>query len=98
VLIMTDEGLLVECKKGLGMPTTVNNFDGPLTQKLLAVKMYMSGSGISNTMIDSDLAVGAIVMGVIDIWNVEGGGNKFSPLFYDFLTHLAIKSEVGLNT
>jgi len=91
---MIDAGLLIECKKGLGMSISSTNFDEPLTQKLLAVKQYMIFSGVSETMLDNDLAVGAIVMGVTDIWNIQGGGIKFSPLFYGFVTQLAIKSEV----
>lgn len=92
---MNDENLLAECKKGLGMPMNNGIFDGPLTQKLLAVKMYMSGAGVSDAILETDLAVGAIVMGVVDIWNIEGGNVKFSPLFNTFLTHLAIKSGVA---
>ena len=91
---MTTDELLVECKKGLGMPLFGTNFDGPLTQKILTVKMYMLGAGVSGSTIDNDLATGTIVMGVIDIWSIEGGGTKFSPLFYDFVTHLAIRSQV----
>lgn len=91
---MTNAELLIECKKGLGIPVTGTNFDGPLTQKILTVKGYMLGAGVSETMLNSDLAVGTIVMGVTDIWNIQGGAIKFSTLFYDFVTQLAIKSEV----
>lgn len=91
---MNDVGLLAECKKGLGMSVSSSVFDGPLTQKLLAVKMYMAGAGVSDAILDNDLAVGTIVMGVIDIWNIEGGNVKFSPLFNTFLIHLSIKSGV----
>jgi len=94
VVIINDAGLLAECKKGLGMPVNSSVFDGPLTQKVLTVKMYMAGAGVSATILDTDLAIGTIVMGVIDIWSVEGGNIKFSPLFYNFVTHLSIKSVV----
>lgn len=91
---MTNDELLVECKKGLNIPVNSTNFDGTLNQKLLAVKTYMLGAGVSESMLNNDLAVGTIVMGVTDIWNIQGGSIKFSPLFYDFVTHLAMKSEV----
>ena len=91
---MNDAGLLAECKKGLGMPVNGDTFDGPLNQKVLTVKMYMSNAGVSEEMLANDLAVGTIVMGVTDLWNIQGGVIKFSPLFYDFLTQLAIKSGV----
>lgn len=91
---MTNYELLAECKKGLGIPVASANFDGLLTQKIVAVKGYMVGSGVSETMLNSDLAVGTIVMGVTDIWNIQGGNIRFSSLFYDFLTHLAMKSGV----
>jgi hypothetical protein len=91
---MTNEDLLLECKKGLNIPVASTNFDGTLNQKIVAVKTYMSGAGVSEELLTNGLAVGAIVMGVTDIWNIQGGGIKFSPLFYDFITHLAIKSGV----
>ena len=94
MVIINDAGLLAECKKGLGMPVNSSVFDGPLTQEVITVKMYMAGAGVSATILDTDLAIGAIVMGVIDIWNIEGGNVKFSPLFNTFLIHLSIKSGV----
>lgn len=91
---MTDAELLIECKKGLNIPLASTGFDGVLTQKLLAVKSFMGSSGVSSEAMSSDLAVGAIVMGVTDLWNLEGGGIKFSPVFYTLLSQLAIGSSV----
>jgi hypothetical protein len=89
---MIDNELLIECKKGLGISVSSTNFDGPLLQKILTVKTYMLGAGISEEILNSDLAVGTIVVGVTDIWNIQSGTIKFSPIFYDFATQLAIKS------
>jgi hypothetical protein len=89
---MTNIELLIECKKGLNIPTAATNFDGTLTQKILAVKSYMQGAGVSNVMLEDDLAVGVIVMGVTDLWNLEGGEIKFSPVFNTLLTQLAVRS------
>lgn len=89
---MTNEDLLIECKKGLNIPTNSNNFDGTLNQKILAIKSYLKGAGVSEEMINDDLAVGIIVMGVTDLWNLTGGDVKFSPVFHTLLTQLAIRS------
>ena len=91
---MTNDELLIECKKGLGMPIDSTNFDGPLSQKILIVKSYLLGAGVSLSSLDDDLSTGIIVMGVTDLWNISGGTIKFSPLFYDFATQLVIRSEV----
>lgn len=89
---MTNQELLAECKKGLNMPTGATNFDGTLTQKILAVKSYIKGAGVSDEMLDDDLAVGIIVMGVSDLWNLTSGDIKFSMVFNTLLTQLAIRS------
>ena len=91
---MTDNELLIECKKGLNIPVNSTNFDGALTQKILAIKSYMKGAGVSDLMLSDDLAVGIIVLGVTDLWNIQGGDVKFSPVFHTLLAQLAIRSEV----
>jgi len=91
---MTDAELLIECKKGLGPQVEGTDFNDVLTQKLLAVKSFMLGAGVSETSMLDDLAVGIIVMGVADLWNVEDGEIKFSPVFYSLLSQLAIGSSV----
>lgn len=87
---MTTDELLVECKKGLGMPVTSTAFDGGLRTKVLAVTAYMTGAGVSSEAMISDLAVGAIVIGVTDLWNIQGGDVKFSPVFHTLVTQLAL--------
>ena len=91
---MTDAELLIECKIGLGPQLTGTDFDDVLTQKLLVVKSFMTGAGVTSAMMADDLAVGAIVTGVTDLWNVEGGVIKFSPVFYSFVSQLAIAGQV----
>lgn len=89
---MTDAEILIECKKGLGISVTSTAHDGPLSQKILTVKSYMKGAGVSETIFNDDLAIGTIVMGVTDIWNIDSGNIKFSPLFHTFLTQLSCRS------
>ncbi|WP_054028130.1 hypothetical protein [Bacillus sp. FJAT-28004] len=88
---MTNERLLTECKIGLNIPISSSAFDGVLNQKLLTVKGYMQGAGVSVDAFESDLAVGVIAMGVCDLWNVQGGETKFSPVFHTLLTQLAVR-------
>lgn len=89
---MTDAELLIECKKGLGIPTASTAHDLVLTQKLLAVKSFVIGAGVSATMLLTDLATAVIVMGVTDIWNLQSGEIKFSPVFISLLSQLTAAS------
>lgn len=89
---MTDAELLIECKKGLNIPTSSTNFDGVLMQKILAIKSYIKNAGVSDEMMADPLAVGIIVMGVSDLWNLSGGEIKFSPVFNTLLSQLVIAS------
>jgi hypothetical protein len=89
---MTNQELLVEVKAGLGIPSAVTAFDAVLTQKLKAVQGYMTGAGVSDTVLASDAAVGAIVIGTTDMWSIQGGEAKFSPLFHSLTAQLASRS------
>ena len=83
---------LAECKKGLNIPVTTTDFDGTLNQKLLAVKSYMSGAGVSDTMMEDALAVAVVVLGVTDLWNIKSGEVEFSPAFGMLVEQLAVRS------
>lgn len=89
---MTNAELLEECKKGIGIPNESTNMDGPLNTKLKAVKAYMKGAGVSDAKMEDDLAVGVIVIGVTDIWSIDAGEIKFSPVFNLMLCQLAVGS------
>ena len=62
-----------------------------LTQKLLAVKSYLTGAGVSDAMLADDLATATIVLGVADLWNIQSGEVKFSPVFAMLVTQLATR-------
>ncbi|MFK7692863.1 hypothetical protein [Paenibacillus sp. HJGM_3] len=89
---MTEAELLAECKTGLNIPLASTGFDGVLRQKLLAVKGYLLGAGVSEAKLDTDLAVGTIVVGVTDLWNIQSGEIRFSPVFLTLATQLATAS------
>ncbi|MBU7320281.1 hypothetical protein [Paenibacillus oleatilyticus] len=91
---MTDAELLIECKKGLDISLDNASLDNVLTQKLRAVKVYMKNAGVSDSMLNSDLAIGCLVVGVTDLWNLKGGDVAFSPVFHVLLAQIAIKSTV----
>ncbi|MEF3313322.1 hypothetical protein PV433_31010 [Paenibacillus sp. GYB004] len=93
---MTDDELIAECKVGLNISLASTAHNRTLKQKLLAVKGYMVGAGVSEESMLSDLAVGAIVLGVTDLWNIKSGETEFSPVFHTLLTQLAkSKGAVG---
>jgi hypothetical protein len=82
--------LLVECKKGLNISLDNTAVDGLLNQKITAVKTFMQSAGVKAETLDSDAAVGAIVVGVTDLWELKSGEIKFSPVFYTLTTQLAM--------
>lgn len=85
---MTDTELLNDVKIGMGIPLSSTAQDSVVMQKLLIVKAFLMGAGVSEIDIYSKVALGAIVCGVTDIWNLEGGNIKFSPLFYTLANQL----------
>lgn len=87
---MNNEELLIACKEGLGIQVDSKAFDAVLTQKLLTVKSFVKGAGVSVESMEDDLAVGVIVMGVADLWNIGGGEIKFSTAFNTLLSQLAM--------
>jgi len=91
---MTDAELLIECKAGLGIQSGSTEFDRLLASKLLAIKSSMKHAGVSDEMMNDDLAIGVIVMGVADLWNSGGGEIKSSPVFYSLLSQLTAGSLV----
>lgn len=85
---MTNEELLLECKKGLDIPATSTDFDAVLLQKIAAVKGFMIGAGASEENMSSALAISTLVLGVSDLWNSKSGEINFSPVFCTLLVQL----------
>jgi len=92
---MTTEQLVIEAKRGLNIPETSTNFDGVITQKVKAVQRYAANAGASTAQLETDAGTELIVMGVADLWNIQGGEAKFSPAFHIILTQLACMSLVA---
>ena len=88
---MTDEqitALVTECKIGLGMQEDETAFDGVILQKVKTVLSFLRRAGVSEETLESEDAVGVIVMGVGDIWNQEAGSVKFSPAYISMASQL----------
>lgn len=83
--------LLTACKVGLQLDTTSTDLDDLLQQKILAVKGYMSNAGVSDTQLNSDLSIGTIVLGVSDLWNLDGKA-EFSSMFQMLVSQLKFVS------
>lgn len=90
----TTDQLRDACKTGLNIQLTETAFDAVIDQKTALVKGFMIGAGISQAILDSDLATPIIVLGVGDTWSLEAGELKFSPVFLMLLGQLAAKSSV----
>jgi hypothetical protein len=88
---MSNDDLLEKVKIGLSADDNNDN-DGTLTIKIVAIKQYMLNSGVSEEQIETDLGIATLTIGVNDIWDLAPGDLKFSTLFIDFVTQLAVKS------
>lgn len=64
--------------------------DGAIKQKILVVRAYLLGAGVKAESLNSDLGIGVLVIGVTDLWNLNAGGIKFSPVFRTLATQLAL--------
>ena len=90
---MSNENLILECKIGLSIPVESTEFNHVLGQKIMAVKSFMKGAGVSDEVLEDDLSLGVIVLGVTDLWNLVGGETKFSTTFMVLMNQLAIRSS-----
>lgn len=87
---------LNKVKSALGI--TGDYQDGTLTVYIDEVKAYMVSAGVSEEVINSDVAAGVIARGVTDLWNYNGGAGKLSEYFYQRVSQLAYTTkEAGAN-
>lgn len=88
---------LAACKTGLNIAESTTALDSLLNQKIMAVKGYLSGAGVSAAVMDTDLAIGVIVLGVTDLWELNGGQAKLSTMFMTLASQLAYQSYANAN-
>lgn len=88
---MAKPDFLAECKIGLGIDVDTTDLDGPVKQKIVAVQSFLKNGGVKDEVLLSDAAIGAIVVGVTDLWDLKSGEIKFSPVFYTLANQLAVR-------
>ena len=85
---ITDVALLTEVKTRLAV--TGDFHDSLLTGYIKDVKDYLKRAGVSTSTLSDDCSIGVVARGVSDLWNFGSGEGKFSSLFYDMATQLAL--------
>lgn len=86
---MTDEELLAEVKKRIGVTGTYQ--DDTIKGHIVDVKDFMSDAGVSESVMQSNHIIGAVTRGVSDLWNYGSGDGNFSTFFYQRVSQLAFK-------
>lgn len=87
---MTAAELTAEIKTRLSLTGTFH--DSLITALADDVKEYIKSAGADA---ESPAAVGVIARGVADLWNFGSGDGKFSEVFYQRVSQLALeKTEV----
>lgn len=88
---LTNEQLLGEVKKGLGITGDYQN--DTLTIHINEVKAYLLGAGVSQNVVESSSSVGVITRGVSDLWNYGSGNTELSSYFMQRAIQLAYEKE-----
>lgn len=82
-MIAIDEDQCLELVKKSNL-ITGNYLDDMLSQKIKEVKSFMIFSGVAEDVVNSDIAIGTIAIGVNDLYSPQGtsGAQKFSEYFF----------------
>lgn len=82
-MIAIDEEQCLELVKKSNL-VTGNYLDDMLSQKIKEVKSFMIFSGVAEDVVNSDIAIGTIAIGVNDLYSPQGtsGAQKFSEYFF----------------
>ena len=82
-MIAIDEEQCLELVKKSNL-ITGNYLDDMLLQKIKEVKSFMIFSGVAEDIVNSDIAIGTIAIGVNDLYSPQGtsGAQKFSEYFF----------------
>lgn len=82
-MIAIDEEQCLELVKKSNL-ITGNYLDDMLSQKIKEVKSFMIFSGVKEDVVNSDIAIGTIAIGVNDLYSPQGtsGAQKFSEYFF----------------
>lgn len=82
-MIAIDEEQCLELVKKSNL-ITGDYLDDMLSQKIKEVKSFMIFSGVAEDVVNSDIAIGTIAIGVNDLYSPQGtsGAQKFSEYFF----------------
>lgn len=83
--------MLEKVKSMLGI--SGNYQDNAIQCYIDEVKQFMIDAGVSNDVVDSEVSIGVISRGVLDLWNYSGGDTRLSPYFYQRVIQLASKKN-----
>lgn len=72
---------------------TGDEFDAAIMPIMLGVKGYMTGAGVSESLMYSNAGIVAITLGTNDLWNLTAGEAKFSGCFLGIVNQLRFKSD-----
>ena len=85
---VSDDVLLTKVKKALGVSGTYH--DDTLSMHIADVKFVLEDAGIDEKAINGEAAVGVIVRGVADLWNIGSGTVNLSAYFKERVIGLAL--------
>lgn len=86
---MNEEEILIRVKTQMNMQD--NDYqDETIKGWISIVKEFMLGAGVPQEVIDSDRSIGAITLGVIDLWDFGSGTGTLSQRFQWFLNQLRV--------
>lgn len=92
-MAMTPDEWLAAVKTGFGGIQPANTFHNELLkQKINAVLSYMTGAGVTETLLEDPLGVEVVTLGVRDLWNLTPGAVAFSSAFHVSLAQLKTRS------
>ena len=80
--------MLAKVKTALGI--TGDYQDDLLQIYIDEVIAYLTNAGVSEDVLNSDVAIGIIVRGVADLWNYGSGGTRLSSYFMQRAIQLAL--------
>ena len=90
---MTATALLNKVKTGLGITGDYHN--DILQIYIDTAKQFMLSAGVASGIVNSEVAVGCILIGVNDLWNYSSGKAEFSEFFKQRVTQLALTDAVN---
>lgn len=87
---MTDEELLTEVKKRIGV--TGEYQDDTIRGYIQDAKEYMTDAGVKAEVTATTKIIGVVARGVSDLWDYGSGKGDFSPYFYQRVAQLAYQA------